>query len=231
MNQFRGPALISTVVLLAFLWGYKKDALHGTFTSRSPEPAPVEEAKPLHAPVAAPAVAKQLSIPAAAKPYAPPQMAKPVQPTQGQKPFTPPANPYANLASKYGKKHTSMAETFEAIRRNSVDQKQVIQKNAYFRKLSEQLKQLRGEDQPGATAAPNNTTAAKPMPKRTIPPRPNSSKQQGLAAAGMTSNDSLSQMDLGEDDDLGMDVTEEEALAEELDQLLEAAGEDGMALE
>ncbi len=223
MSQFRGPALISAIVLVAFVWGYKKDAMHDALASRAPQP--IEEA-----PVAPLATPPTVAAPSVYRPAVVPNMKPPVTTKQAAPApaFTPPKNPYADLAQKYGRKSPSMAETFDAIRRDSVDQKQIIQKNAYFRKLSEQLKQLRGEDQPGATASPagnrpSGTTAAGNQLRR--PPRPQLEQDNpGGDTAQPSANQLPENQDSMELDEEQMDdPSEEEDLAEELDQLLEDA--------
>lgn len=164
----KGPAFVSAVLLLSFAWGYKKDAIRSVFSPSSGAPA---DAPAAPAPTAA-AVAPVQPAPEPVRPAAPPVAfmppagpppmgnARPLPPPGGENnvpgvaEYTQPANPYEELSKKMQAQQQNITNTFDTIRRDEVDQKQALQKNAYFAKLSEQLKELQGQP-PVAGDSPN----------------------------------------------------------------------------
>ena len=152
MTQLKGPLLIAAIVCAAFLWGYQGDSLKNWFNRSaeapvSPEPpvqqqavAPPSEPKP----VPPPASANYLSVPF-------PQQGFGKAPAPGV-----PANPYAalNKAASPPGQSGSLAQTMDSINSGQIQDEQVVRRNAYFEKLAEQLKELRGESPP-PTAPPS----------------------------------------------------------------------------
>ncbi len=145
--------IITVAVLLgvAFLWGYKQEALLAAWENTAPEPAPAGAPEPVAAP--APPVPGQPVV--ASNPV-------PVVPnTAPGSPFSPPAGTAARQPNTFG-------SSLESIRPGQIPQEQITQRNAYFDKLSQQLRDLQG----GTPQQPGELPAPPPPPIEAPPPPP-----------------------------------------------------------
>lgn len=171
--SWRGPVAISIVLFVSFLWGYKREMFSGAI-SNPPKSQPLTPTEP--AQVAKPSAVPTGIITQVANPTPVAKIPSIVVPKTVEEPesepappveYTQPHNPYEELSRKLKEQQAnnteSMAETFGSIRRDKIDEAQALQKNAYFRKLSEQLKELQGQAPPvtppsdASQSAPNGS--------------------------------------------------------------------------
>ena len=148
MGKFNGYLLISLVVLGAFVWGYKRDSIslwlarNNKGADKAKEAPPDKaEPKPEAVPVTAVPAAKEQSRPISlpANPYQ--ALARnPMQPAA-----TPGARPYPS---------SGLTQTLDSIQPGEITDNQIIRRNAYFEKLSQQLKELKGETAPSPVLPP-----------------------------------------------------------------------------
>ncbi len=216
MDQLKQTAFSVTIVIAAGFWGYggdnfmnEVDTLVTDLTAEAPEEIPAEEETTKNA-TSPLAKSKQ----AASSPYPP-------APPQGQRPVRPGAsaplggnNPYASMG-----KPASLAGTMDSIRPGRIQNQQRQKRNLYFERLSQQLKDLQGND---------NT----PPPRQKIDNQGDDDAQEDdgggpppkITAAIATDDDRLIEVD--EDgvllDDIGVaeDISDEE-LDELLDEIIE----------
>ena len=149
---------ILAALTFAFAWGYKRDDLLAYWRAFN-EPPKVE---------APPPVASVAEVP-----VAPPVQPPAVPPTRGnaaaQANMMPPVAPPVH-------KQEELTNTLDSIRPTQIQPEAITQRNAYFEKLSQQLKELQG----GApNSAPNPDPGAVPPP----PPPPIEAPPPGEAPA------------------------------------------------
>lgn len=154
MNQATKIFLAVTIMFGSAVWGYAGDRfgdnLHNLkgrikdwFTSSSPaqQETAQENSQPL-----APASSEPSAAPAL------PNNTVAISPTKpaNSNPFQQAAtNPYAQFLSSPQKGNNSnLNKTLDSIRPGQVQEGQEVKRNLYFEKLSEQLKQLQGENPP-----------------------------------------------------------------------------------
>lgn len=122
------------VLLVAFVWGYKREDLFAMWTTVTTlgSSSDSEEA-------VTPGVTEQPVVIEPGQPIAPPVIAQ-----------QPPVQPPPPFAAKAAPQQPSLTETLDSIRPAQVQPEQITQRNAYFQKLSQQLKELQGGSPPPA---------------------------------------------------------------------------------
>lgn len=136
------------ILVLAFVWGYKRDALLQAWASWGTA-APAESSAP---------VAQSL---AAEVPVAPPPTA-PAQPGLAPPPRAPAPPP--GPAAQNPPTQNNLTTTLDSIRPGQIQQEQIVQRNAYFEKLSQQLRELQGGTPPPPGANPPTEPDPPPPP-------------------------------------------------------------------
>ena len=139
MSQLKGAIAVGVIVFLAFFTGYKQDALERLWQRMlAANPDPVQPVK--QDAVLVQSGADAVSPPAETVPIpAPPQGEKQAQPAHG-------LNPMGS--------QDSLRRSLDAIRPNKVPEERRQYRNAYFDKLSQQLKELQGEAPPQTSTSP-----------------------------------------------------------------------------
>lgn len=231
MGGLRLKISMGVVLFCAFIWGYKKDQLHTLLNSRTNTVNPEVEiplssvSKPSTSKIKgfAPPITSTTTTQRANRatttapdtsPQTVPARAKPATNT-----YLPPANPYANLSKQLKqpseKAKASFREAFGSINRNSISQKELMKKNAYFRKLSQDLETLQG-GKPVAGAQSNTT---KPIedesPQETLEPL-----EAKKAETTSNINNEMDE-DFPTQDDINSEDTQEDAILDELDDLID----------
>lgn len=146
MGQLTKILFATALMVASALWGYSGDTFLENLASlktrtiswfkSSEKPAPVETTP-------AQAASSESGIVAVS-----PQ-------GNGANPFQQAAqNPYAQLMGGAKPAAGTLSKTLDSIRPGQVQETQKVQRNAYFEKLSEQLKQLQGENPPPPPAEP-----------------------------------------------------------------------------
>ena len=148
MSNAKNISIISIALLLAFVLGYKRDLLSNTISETQKK---VTKAAEDLKPATSDNVESSPSLPVAKQepqPQAPRKIPSGVVIDQRSTPH----NPYAEMmkaAAEARKKHSeSMSGTLDSIRGGEIGEARKVQRNAYFDKLSQQLKELRGENPP-----------------------------------------------------------------------------------
>lgn len=164
LTKFKVPLLATSVVLASFVFGYYGERMKNAWNSQVETEAVVEIgpgdnsvaerveqfSQTIKVPVKAltrPATPRQSPKPPQAAPtpfnsassfmFVPQNPAAPYESEQFQNAAGPPPSPYP----------TNFGSTMDSISANQVDDKQIIKRNAYFEKLSQQLKELQGKNQ------------------------------------------------------------------------------------
>lgn len=136
MNYLKHTITVCSILLASFIWGWKQDSISSKINSLLSKKAFfLQEEK-----------TEKEQLPLAENQ----ERLNPEQAPTNQ-PIEPEANnPYKALMDLERKSKpsqpNSLVETLDSIRPNKIDDKKQIQKNAYFEKLSQQLKELRGEN-------------------------------------------------------------------------------------
>lgn len=168
MYDYKRYLFLMLILGAAFIWGYKRDTIFlaiNQFSGRVKE-AHTEEARneETHAKeTSSPAAKTETPVPAAALPL--PAMHTPQTAPQAAK-APPPENPYQRLMNMTNPgsqasppespKTGALANTLDSIRRSGIEDQQIMRRNAYFEKLSQQLKELKGESPPPQPEANDN---------------------------------------------------------------------------
>lgn len=169
MAHLKGPILIAAVVCCAFLWGYQQNSLRDMFARIRSVPKSEPVAEPVPQVAEAP---QQVKPPAAAANTAYLSVPFPQQPAaNAAPPPPPPVNPYAALgkASAGPRQNGNLAATMDSINSGEIQDEQVVRRNAYFEKLADQLKELRGEPPPPTAPSGSGDVAAENQPAFATP--------------------------------------------------------------
>lgn len=151
MYDYKRYLFLMLILGAAFTWGYKRDTIFAAIDQFSGH---TKEAL-------APTAKTETPVPAA---LPPPVMHPPQIPPQAAK-APPPENPYQRFmnmanpgsqASTQSPKTGALANTLDSIRRSGIEDQQIVRRNAYFEKLSQQLKELKGEAPPAESKANSN---------------------------------------------------------------------------
>ena len=242
MNGIKTKLLMGVVFLFAFLWGYKKDQIYLMMSARSL--APIQQQSSIEpvdgknqeskSTPKLPEIAKQNinKLPTLTSPqgYKISNIAnravggKPASvvsqgagnPLATGKNYLPPSNPYSNLSKQISptKNQASFKEAFGSIKRDSISQKELMKKNAYFRKLSKDLEKMQG-DKPSADSAKSaDSTEDKSIDESQDSQAIVAGAEQGAAT------EQNGDIDL-EEDFIDGQVDTEEALIDDLDSLID----------
>ncbi|MFN8389590.1 MAG: hypothetical protein U0136_04810 [Bdellovibrionota bacterium] len=162
----KGPITIVGLLCVAFLWGYSKDSLLAKWAGwqSAADSAPVPQAQPVVPPAT--------NVPEQKRPQvAPPPIA--AMPAAVNRP------PQAGLPLPTPSPGAALANTLDSIRPGQIEPQQITQRNAYFEKLSQQLKELQGggptaNGTPGVNTppAPNDLPPPPPAPPGAVAPLP-----------------------------------------------------------
>ena len=167
MAEHKRSIIVTALLLFAFAWGYKGEDLlaqgkawaTSLFTSESPpsEPAP------------APPKTEKLPLPMGSLNPVVQQVPQdiPATPFPGSGMVTIPRQFGPQVASPIPTGAPNLSQTFDSVNRGSIQETQVEQRNLYFEKLREQLRQLQGE----ATPSPQPNDLG--QPPTISPPGPN----------------------------------------------------------
>ena len=161
----KGRLIIIALLFSAFAWGYKQDALVASWRSwrePAPQPPPAEQTTPTTPPAVQPVTPNNTAL----YPTTPNNsvVIQPENPAVASDPVPP--------AQNTGEKN-ALSDTLDSIRPGQIQQNQIVQRNAYFEKLSQQLRDLQG-GAPNAPApqAPGDPSAQMPPPVFVPPNQP-----------------------------------------------------------
>ena len=229
---------MGVVFLFAFMWGYKKDQIYSMINNPTSNPAKEQSSPGRKGDTAAsqekpglPQVSSQNleKLPALlpqTRGTRSPVAGSPVKslgPNSGNplatgKQYLPQANPYSNLSKqlKPVDNQASFKEAFGSIKRNSISQKELMKKNAYFRKLSKDLEEMQG-DKP---AQDTSTSSDKSIEvENEIGADPSESQELDSNEVG-----SQQSADIDEDEEfLSEEQDTEESIIDDLDSLIDDA--------
>ena len=211
--QIRRPLVIGLLLIVAFFWGYRRDEVisdvAGLLHSKESPPNPSAEVPDAAAvpPVnqspyqTGPATAGHPAGQNSAGP--PPQVRAPGFPGRPPGPAgNPPAGGFSAAPFPVGSPQAgphpqpsapNMAQTLESITPGSPQENQIAQRNLYFEKLSQQLKDLQGE-QPPPIPPEGNNNGFKPgtlQPENMIPSSPAAAGQTNQVGAVVPNNENV----------------------------------------
>lgn len=165
VTNTKSSVLVGIVVLVAFVFGYKRESIELALNEWVAEEPEVEE------------VAETLSAPAAPPPHSPPVQPAPAPSNNpfgeayrnmalGRPPGAPPtAAPTPPPPSPFG-------GNIETIQQGKIDETQKAQRNLYFERLSEQMKALRQSETLPDQARPKIASPEAPPPAANSPSSP-----------------------------------------------------------
>ena len=129
-----------------------------------------------------------------------------------------PANPYERLSGSIGvplqqQGPNAMVESLNSAAPGAIDTRQVIQRNAYFEKLSQQLRELKGEEPQKQKQKDRESSSQEPEPQPTELPTETPLPQDQVAPLDQEIVDQTQQIqpqELEEEDYQDEDQEEEE---------------------
>ena len=206
--QIRRPVVIGLLLIVAFFWGYRRDEvitdLTGLWHSDQTPPGPQPAGDPASAAAPLTGSPYQTGPSAGGNPPGPNNLAPP--PQAGAPGFpgrpagsaaNPPGGPFPVGSPQPGAHPQPAApnikQTLESITPGSPQENQIAQRNLYFEKLSQQLKDLQGE-QPPPVPADNNSGGLKPgtpQPENLIPSNPPAGGQTNQVGAVLPNNENV----------------------------------------
>ena len=161
MSNAKNIGVVGLALLLAFIFGYKRDLLSNAF--KQSDRAVSDTAPDLDTPGKKETERKVKRV----------QPSHAVTREKGAKKVTPrkvinntsqPHNPYAAMmkaaAEARKKRGETLSGTMDSIRSGSIGEARKVQRNAYFDKLSQQLKELRGEGPAGKESKEDDQPSA-----------------------------------------------------------------------